>query len=192
MKQNICTIYKITNKLDNKVYIGQTWETMRERFSRHCRRSNRCLYIGRAIQKHGKDNFYVESICCAADQLDADFWEQHFIRRYDSMNKDKGYNLKEGGSHGKLSEETKRKLSIIAIGREPSNKGTPMLEEQKQKISAAQKGRVFSDEQKKNMSEAHKGKTPPKAAIEASGKITKGKTWKLIDGKRVWLDRKTQ
>ena len=69
----------------------------------------------------------------------------------------------------KVSEETKRKIS-------EAQKGKPKSEETRKKMSEAQKGRKISEEHKRKMSEAHKGKPSP----------TKGKHWKLVDGKRVW------
>lgn len=55
-------------------------------------------------------------------------------------------------------------------------------EEYRRKMSEARKGKVLSEETKIKMSNAkkgHKGKASP----------NKGKTWKLVDGKRVWIDK---
>lgn len=57
-------IYKITNKINNKVYIGQTSKTIEERFQRHLslarQKVNRYLYD--AINYYGKDNFEISQI----------------------------------------------------------------------------------------------------------------------------------
>lgn len=74
--------------------------------------------------------------------------------------------------------------SLHSKGKEPWNKGKtcmpysgkPRSEETKAKISASSKGKHNSEEAKKKMSKAHKGKPSN----------TKGKHWKLIDGKRVY------
>lgn len=56
------SIYKITNKINNKIYIGQSVHPF-ERFSQHCynKQTNTSL-INRAIQKYGKENFNFEII----------------------------------------------------------------------------------------------------------------------------------
>ena len=54
--------------------------------------------------------------------------------------------------------------------------GTQLSDETKKKMSESLKGKHRSDETRKKMSEAKKG-------------LLKNKTWKVIDGKRVWLTR---
>lgn len=58
----------------------------------------------------------------------------------------------------KLTEETKRKMSIAHQGKTPWNKGVPHLEEHKQKISEALKGKKLSEDHKQKLSEAMKYK----------------------------------
>lgn len=93
-------IYKITNRVNNKVYIGQTRFTVEHRFKQHLKNHNiehrtQPLYL--AFAKYGTDNFYVETLEeCPIDKLDEReiFW----IAKYDSFNK--GYNATLGGSKG--------------------------------------------------------------------------------------------
>lgn len=91
-------IYKVTNELTGKSYIGQTAHTVAERWSSHCddykrnRNANRPLYI--AMQKYGIDAFSVSVIEeCAKELLDEReiFW----IDYYDSFRN--GYNATFGG-----------------------------------------------------------------------------------------------
>lgn len=56
------TIYKVTNKVTGKSYIGQTTKTIAERFQQHCRRDSQCKKLANSIQKYGKGNFTIESI----------------------------------------------------------------------------------------------------------------------------------
>jgi group I intron endonuclease len=112
-------IYKITNILNNKLYIGQTVKS-KKRWSQHKAYAKNPeqtkQYIHRAMNKHGIENFTFEIIDCAVDQSQADCIEYCLITEYDSRNKEKGYNLWPGGNSRKgfhHSEETKTKLRAI-------------------------------------------------------------------------------
>lgn len=50
-------IYSITNKIDNKVYIGQTVRDLNQRWKEHFKNGSNCVYLKQALQKHGIDNF---------------------------------------------------------------------------------------------------------------------------------------
>lgn len=91
-------IYKITNRVNNKVYIGQTRYTIEHRWNQHLRayREKRpvCLYA--AMEKYGLDNFSIESLEeVSSDKLDEReiFW----IAKYDSLKN--GYNMTRGGQN---------------------------------------------------------------------------------------------
>lgn len=147
----INTIYVLRNKCNAKVYVGQTWQTLKARNGTNGSKYNHSLYLYNAIQKYGWDNFYYETLTFCGTQESADYWETYFIDKYDSQNRERGYNLKNGGSRGKCSEETKKKLSKI-------HKGKPKSLEHNKKVSEANKGRKRTPEQNKRMSELHKGK----------------------------------
>ena len=61
-------IYKITNKINGKVYVGQTTKTLKERFEKHCWGTTKKdsyhfnMAIKKAIKKYGKENFTIELI----------------------------------------------------------------------------------------------------------------------------------
>lgn len=76
-------------------------------------------------------------------------------------------------------------------GRPSWNKGKKGIysEESRKKISEAAKVRTFSDETRRKISEANKGKHRSEEARNKMSEACKGKTWKLIDGKRVWLSK---
>lgn len=89
-------IYKITNKINGKLYIGKTEETVEKRFKQHLsecnkdRCKNRPLY--RAIRKYGKENFEVSLIEETDDPCNREvFW----IEFYESFGN--GYNATKGG-----------------------------------------------------------------------------------------------
>ena len=94
-------IYKITNKINSKSYIGQTIQNVKERFYQHC--ATKCskavsnMAIHRAIKKYGKSNFTVEVIE-EIDSTNLNDRERYWIRYYDSYNN--GYNSTEGGQDG--------------------------------------------------------------------------------------------
>ena len=98
-------IYIIKNKLNGKVYIGQTIQNPKDRWYKHCAKSNSSkneanMHIKRAILKYGKENFSFEVIeTCLKEQLNER--EIYWINYYDSYNK--GYNNTLGGSSGTKS-----------------------------------------------------------------------------------------
>ena len=86
-------IYKITNEINNKIYIGQTSRNIVERFSEHKRAtSNQPLY--NAMRKYGIDNFSLELVEeCSQENVDER--EIYYINKYDSYKN--GYNATMGG-----------------------------------------------------------------------------------------------
>lgn len=92
-------IYKVTNKINAKVYIGQTSRTIEERWREHItdaygRDKESRFAFHRAILKYGKDAFLVEEIEeCDSSELDAR--ERYWIEYYDAYHK--GYNADFGG-----------------------------------------------------------------------------------------------
>jgi len=121
MTSPIYSIYKITNKINQKVYIGQTTAKIEKRLSAHrCKSNKHKSAITNSILKHGWDNFEVEVIetCSTIEELNRK--EIHWIIFYDSMNPDRGYNLRSGGENKFCSEETKKKLR--SVKRSPQQK----------------------------------------------------------------------
>ena len=142
---DICKIYKITNLVNGKLYIGQTWQPLQRRFTQHCC-GTPCIKLSNAITKYGRDNFSIEMICSAEHQIEADRLEDYWIKQYDTINN--GYNIKEGGSHGKHTAETKKKLSEMKTN--PSD-------EVRRNLSLSHIGHKDSDETKKKKSQSHMG-----------------------------------
>lgn len=100
--KNIGYIYKITNLVNGKIYIGQTKQTLNERWREHKVHSKTLNYsLYKVMRKYGIDNFKFEEIeKCEIEKLNEReiFW----ISFYDSFNKKKGYNLTRGGKGNKL------------------------------------------------------------------------------------------
>ena len=113
-------IYKITNKINQKIYIGQTWRTIKARFAQHkCSKSNMHLY--NAFNKYGKDNFSIELFGQCYDQETADFIESALIEFYNSTNRNIGYNIREGGDNSKRSSESKLRMSNAQSNKQIEN-----------------------------------------------------------------------
>lgn len=91
-------IYKVTNKINGKVYIGQT-NNLKRRIQehKHDRRAGHLLHA--AIKKYGFENFEIEILYFGPEYNDK---EREYISLYDSRNPKKGYNITTGGqdSHG--------------------------------------------------------------------------------------------
>jgi len=196
MEDNMTKIYKITNKINGKPYIGQTGRIIKKRINEHKKKSSN-IPLKNAIKKYGWDNFNFEVVDEVSEAI-ADCIESFLIQYCDSMIDKNGYNLETGGNKykhaseytrkklsnalkGKIcSEETKKKLSESLTGKHHS-------EETKKKMSKAQKGRHHSEESKikmkknsywkgktlsteicRKMSESRKGKTSPRKGIKFS------------------------
>lgn len=98
MNPKFGNIYKITNKVNGKVYIGQTIRPLKVRFRQHTYRKD-CTYLASAINKYGKENFTIELIeTIPYEKLNER--EIYWISFYKSQNKKYGYNLLKGGNSG--------------------------------------------------------------------------------------------
>ena len=91
-------IYKIINTFNNKVYIGQTRQTLKERFRKHKQVVNyesSQTALKRAFVKYGVENFSIESVEECENEL-LNEKEKFYIEEYKSK-VPSGYNLREGG-----------------------------------------------------------------------------------------------
>lgn len=133
-------IYKITNQINNKVYIGQTKKTIEERFNAHIKKAeiytNRYLYD--AMNHYGYNNFKVEQIEECEDTL-LNEREIYWISHYQSNNKNFGYNMTAGGEGGDTWSNNPHKVATSQKIRN-ANLGSKRTPEQRARMSAAQKG----------------------------------------------------
>lgn len=151
---NIWTVYKHTNKINQKVYIGITCTSVHRRWSNgrgYLTKKDGAFCqpaMANAILKYGWDNFEHEIIAEKLLEEEANKMEKELIEKYHSNNKNFGYNIKDGGGNGKCSEETKRKMSQSQMGHKCS-------EETKKKISQSNMGKKHSDSAKEKLSNSH-------------------------------------
>lgn len=155
-------IYKLTNKVNGKVYIGKTERTIKERMDEHIRHNY--IVVDKAIRKYGIDSFVVEVVDSASSIEELDKKEQEWIEKCDCL-LPKGYNQTFGGSTSKgfhHRDESKQKMSI-SKSEAYKGEGNPFYgkkhsEESKAKMSRSRKGRVLSEEWKEKIGKAQRKK----------------------------------
>lgn len=103
-------IYKITNLINGKCYVGQTKGSLDYRWYHHCHKSSKCLGIHNAIIKYGKENFRIEEIDSATTKDELNFKEAYWINKLNTISPC-GYNLKTGGNDCTYSKESRQKMS---------------------------------------------------------------------------------
>lgn len=191
-------LYRITNILNNKVYIGQS-NKENERWRQHkyfARQDEPVQYIHRAMKKYGTNNFVYEVIVVCRTREDADETEKQLVIQYDSRNKEHGYNIALGGNvtwqsglpphmypmYGKHhTEESRQKISESNMGKKiphseewsgkvsASLTGHVVTEETRQKISQSKLGSHYSEDARKKMSESKMGiKMPVETKLKMS------------------------
>lgn len=98
-------IYKYTNLLNQKIYIGQTTTTLEYRHKRHLQQMDDNTYFHRALNKYGEHNFLLEVIEDNIPLETLDEREIYWIKYYDSYyTSNKGYNMTKGGQWGTASQ----------------------------------------------------------------------------------------
>ena len=131
-------IYAHINKQNNKVYIGQTIQNINTRFGNDGNNYNynRNNLFYNAIQKYGWNNFEHKIIYTIESESKDDLLlalnslEEQEILKYNSCNRECGYNVESGGKNTSKSDTTKQKISNSLNGFKSS-------EEAKQKIKTA-------------------------------------------------------
>lgn len=88
-------LYKITNLLNNKNYIGVTNRNPEERFAEHKKPSSKS-FISKAIQSDGVENFSFEVLLANIENKDISNLECKYIKKYNSLLPN-GYNADLGG-----------------------------------------------------------------------------------------------
>ena len=150
-------IYKITNKINGKVYIGKDEKSKANYYGSG-------KNIKAAIKKYGAENFQKEVLeDCISDKIVLQEKEKFWIEKYNSIDPEVGYNISKGGDGGDTISRNPDKDIIV------------------NKISNTLKGRVFSEKHRNNLKMNHNSKNP-EVARKISEKL-KGKN-KTEDHKR--------
>ncbi len=135
-------VYRILNRRNNLVYIGQTRTSLKKRWqalvskARHANWDKQVICT--AISEFGPDAFLMESLILAKSQEELDYYEQEWIEIFESYNPEYGYNRSKGGfGAGIMLEEVRLKFCKM---KPPNQLGKKRTEETKRKISKAKRG----------------------------------------------------
>lgn len=177
-------IYKFTHIETGKCYIGQTIQDPNQRrleHINHAKYSTKEYHFHNALRKYGVDAFLFEVVDTATSLDSLNLLEEFYVKKFDSISN--GYNIRSPGGNKLHSEESKQRMS------------------EAQKASHARRRLSNGGIEKHSAPRSHKGKTGLWTHSEESKlkrkewstltntKRCKGKTWKLIDGKRVWMNK---
>lgn len=147
-------IYKHTNLINNKIYIGQTCQKPEYRWGSEGQGYKNSPHFYSAIQKYGWQNFKHEILFTNLTQEQANQKEIELIQKYQSQNPIYGYNSDSGGKAKIPNQKTRLKQSLSAQNRPITTKET------KEKLSKINKGRSKTQETKKRMSLAAQQRDP--------------------------------
>lgn len=179
-------VYKITNKINGKFYIGSAAESFSSRWKGHINKLNRQKHRNRYLQsawnKYKEENF-VFSILLVCESTDCLKYEQVFLDNLKPWDDNIGYNICKiaGSTLGvKFSDESKKKLSESKTGLKRTEEakkrvsegmmGRVVSSETRAKISAALTGKKLSQETRNKISEVQKGRASPRKGKPVSQK----------------------
>lgn len=139
-------VYKTTNNINNKIYIGQKKS---DKFIPSYKGSGKLLR--KAIEKYGKESFNVEIVCWATSKKELDDQERYWIKKLNSRNSDVGYNLAEGGEgsngggfkgkhHSPESKEKHRQAALLDAQRRKANNWKP-FQNARRPVTSPNKGK---------------------------------------------------
>lgn len=163
-------VYIHRNLINGKVYIGQTCN-LSERWRSGGKNYFNSIKFFNAIKKYGWNNFSHEVLYDNLNQEAANTLEKELIEKYDSINN--GYNLKEGGARGALSEESLKKM------RDSIRKGFVEHPERREKIRQKALGRQDTPETRHKRSLSNRRTI----LIDIDGEVGSLRYWGLKVGK---------
>lgn len=146
-------IYSITNSKNNKRYIGQTSTELSKRMSVHFDKLRNGVHHNSHLQssfnKYGEDVFTVEILAEASSIDELNTLEIEFIKKFNTLNSQFGYNRRSGGENYILTDAAKQNMSN-------AHKGKKLTKEHKQKIAIASTGKTRTTASKKKMSQSRR------------------------------------
>lgn len=196
-------IYGLKNKITGKWYVGQSWDiSMRWRVYKNLNCPNQ-RKLSHTLKKYGWesfDSYLLEEIICPS-QIMLDRLECYWMDQLNSIND--GYNLRGGGSRGKLSQHTKDILRELNLGKKASDEtrnklrivnkrphsnstkeklrqislNHPTLNDRIKNLANMKVGKPRSESTKQKLREAHIGKV---RSAEDRLKISLGQTGRVL------------
>ena len=160
-------IYLIRSKTDGKVYVGRS-KNIESRLSGHRAdlryQRHRNIYLQRAFNQHGAENFEFTTLEITDNHKER---EIHWIAVYNSLDKEKGYNLVDEQNDKRIfSREHRDKIGA-------ARRGKKLSEETKKRMSNARMGIVWSEERNRKISVALKGRcTNPSSCFQPGRKLS--------------------
>ena len=170
-------IYKFTHTETGRCYIGQTIQDPNHRRLEHIcdsRHTPRTYHFHNALKKYGEDAFSFEVIAEATSVEELNLLEEKFINQFDSINN--GFNIRHGGGNKKHNPESIERMRVAQKASHAKRRNDGREGGWVRKDGGPMKGKQCSEQNKQKKRDAH---------LKANH--FGGKTWKLIDGKRVWL-----
>lgn len=170
-------IYKITNLINNKIYIGKDTTSNPNYFGSG-------LLINRAFEKYGKENFIKEVIDETDNYEELSKKEIYWIGKYNSTDREIGYNISKGGDGG----DTLSNHPDLDIIREKISKNNPKKGKTYEEAFGIEKAKSY----KKNLSKSNKRHNLDKTYEELYGleKATELKKIISINTKNNWSDER--
>lgn len=158
-------IYKISNSVNSKLYIGQTTRDVDKRFKEHLKscseKSKKTLHLYQAMNLYGKDKFFVEQIDEANSQEELNEKEKYWIEFYDSINT--GYNMMAGGS-----EENPMNSNIVKEKHDEKMRSEEVRNKISKTLSELRTTAGFSAEHKQKIKESRSKRKQERAALGLS------------------------
>ena len=148
-------IYKITNLVNGKIYIGKTIQGIQKRWYGHLKKAKigKGHYLHSAIRKYGAHNFKIEQVCECNSAKELNQKEQYWISYYNSDNHSLGYNLTPGGEINPMeTKEVKARHDSIMKSLEVRSKISKTM---KKKIT---EGKMFSSEHRRKISQSSRNR----------------------------------
>lgn len=203
--EKIIGIYKITNKINGKIYIGQSKNIYKRWFSHketRKREKYKNVLLYKAMNKYGIENFDFEIIEICDEEL-LNEKEIFYIEKYGSFShgKNKGYNQTLGGGGGYgfvFSEERLQKARDAATGKNNGMYGKKHSKESKLKMREKRLNKKLSDSAKQKIGEANKNKIVSEETRKKLSEAGKNRNFDISNGKNpraikvycdgVWFD----
>lgn len=189
MPTSVYKIYKCTNTINGKIYIGYTKKSLQKRIIEHrCSAKNGSDYfLHKAIRKYGEENFLWEVILESKDQeFILNQMESHFIEKYNCFcESGYGYNMTHGGQGGMSGKQH----SIETRIKMKKARNESQFQARNPLGIGLESAIIKSAEIRRGKPSWNAGKKCPQISANNGGRVYKGKTWykDSVTGKRVWV-----